>query len=423
MTSKIGLAMLFLSVFASAQRIWLLEQPDQIVEYDPQSFARKTSHEIPKDVLQYPQDLQINKAGQMLFLPSTVREPDGLVHASNSQIVWLWNGKVAMPIPRAVIRKTTPQAANSLVESSAPRCALSSDGTHLFWFDNSSRSIEKNDGSLSLSSETTFRAWVTDLVGTNPQQLTNYPFGICKCDTGSCEETCPEANSWWPDSGVSNFFVMTKWVPGQEGSDYQESILYRNTSSGSWSATKLSAPVEEVLDSYNEKEAVAIIEAKLDSGCCGWVNESDDQVLLNETNGRRIVLFDEWKLYQNRDYDISFFASMAKFSSSHKLVGMTIEATHKSGDELRLADQGKDNPAELAKIKKVLPDMPAVQIVEVVDPVKQLVAIPHARFVGWLSETEILLIEDNLLVAFDIATHSRRRSQIKVAKPDYVFVR
>jgi hypothetical protein len=55
-------------VFASAQRIWVLEQPDQIVEYDPQSFARKTSHEIPKDALQYPQDLQISKAGQMLFL-------------------------------------------------------------------------------------------------------------------------------------------------------------------------------------------------------------------------------------------------------------------------------------------------------------------------------------------------------------------
>lgn len=422
MTSKIGLALLFLSVFASAQRIWVLEQPDQIVEYDPQSFARKTSHEIPKDVLQYPQDLQISKAGQMLFLPSTVQEPGGLVHASNSQIVWLWNGKAAMPIPRAVILKTTPQGANSLVESSAPRCALSSDGTHLFWFDNSSRSIEKKDG-LSLSSETTFRAWVTDLAGTNPQQLTNYPFGICKCDTGSCEETCPEAKFWWPDSGVSNFFVMTKWVPGQEGSDYQESILYRNASSGSWSATKLSAPVEEVLDSYNEKEAVAIIEAKRDSGCCGLVNESDDQVLLNETNGRRIVLFDEWKLYQNRDYDISFFASMAKFSSSHKLVGMTIEATQKPGDQFRLADQGKDNPAELAQIKKVLPDMPEVQVVEVVDPVKQLVAIPHARFVGWLSDTEILLIEDNLLVAFDIVTHSRRRSQIKVAESDYAFVR
>ena len=55
--------------------------------------------------------------------------------------------------------------------------------------------------------------------------------------------------------------------------------------------------------------------------------------------------------------------------------------------------------------------------------VKPIDVIPHATLVGWLNDREVLIIEDGLLVSFNIADHSRRKSQIKVAKQEYAFVR
>jgi hypothetical protein len=424
MKLRIAWVIILFSILAEAQtsrRLWVLEQPDRIVEYDPLSFVQRSSHAVSREVFQSPQDLQINHAGQMLFLPSLVRESDGFVHPSDSRTVWSWDGNLARPVERSLTKKATPKGGYVLVESAAPRCALSSEGAHLFWFDNSMKTLQKGDRSIEISNDTTFRAWQTDLMGMNSQELVSHAFGACKCETGVCSETCPEASFWWPDEGIGNFFVMTQWVPGQVGSDYQATFLYREAGGG-WSSTKLTHAIEEVLDFGLDDSEPVLLEAVRDAGCCGWVNDSDDQVLLNKGQ-RSIAVFDEWKQYQNRDYDISFYASMAKLSPNQHFVAMTVEATQKAGDEIRLADQGKENPAELAQIQKTLPEMPKVQIVETEEPVKSIDVIPRATLVGWLNDREVLIIEDGLLVSFNIADHSRRNSQIKVAKQEYAFVR
>jgi len=86
----------------------------------------------------------------------------------------------------------------------------------------------------------------------------SYAFGACKCETSVGSETCPEASFWWPDGGVGNFFVMTQWVPGQVGSDYQASFLYRDAGGG-WSSTKLTHATEEVLDfGLDDSEPVVV---------------------------------------------------------------------------------------------------------------------------------------------------------------------
>ena len=58
-----------------------------------------------------------------------------------------------------------------------------------------------------------------------------------------------------------------------------------------------------------------------------------------------------------------------------------------------------------------------------VDPNKRLAYLPHASLVGWLSEKEILIVENHLLVAYDVAAGTRRKSAIKVEDPSLVFVR
>src|SRR5207245_4570597 len=99
-----------------------------------------------------------------------------------------------------------------------------------------------------------------------------------------------------------------------------------------WTSTKVPA-IEKLLDSYSNGSDVALLEAIADSGCCGWANESSDQALLLK-NGKTVILFDEFKQYQNQDYDISFFTSNAFLSPSGGLVAFTINATQPSGPEI-----------------------------------------------------------------------------------------
>jgi len=43
--------------------------------------------------------------------------------------------------------------------------------------------------------------------------------------------------------------------------------------------------------------------------------------------------------------------------------------------------------------------------------------------VGWISERELLIVEDHLLVAYNVATGSRRKSTIRVEDAAHVFLR
>jgi len=301
-----------------------------------------------------------------------------------------------------------------------PRCFLSTDGTHLFWFENRKKTIMTQDLGQELSVATTFRAWDTDLSGQQPQEIASQAFPPCKCETAVCSETCPEASYWPPDEGVGVFFVTTEWTPGQIGSEYHGSSLYQ-MANGEWTASKLPA-IEKVLDSSSHGSDVALLEAIGDSGCCGWENESSDQTLLLK-NGKAVTLFDEFKQYQNQDYDISFFTSNAFLSPSGALVAFTINATQPSGTEIRLSDSGKTNPGELAQIQKTLAELPAVEAVRVEDPEKSAAGIPRATLVGWINDEEILLIENDQLVAFNLVSSTRRVSRIKVVKPYYAFLR
>jgi len=64
-----------------------------------------------------------------------------------------------------------------------------------------------------------------------------------------------------------------------------------------------------------------------------------------------------------------------------------------------------------------------VQVVSAVEPSKRLAFLPHAVLVGWLSEREILMVENHFLVAYDIASGARRKSNIKVEDASSAFVR
>jgi hypothetical protein len=88
-----------------------------------------------------------------------------------------------------------------------------------------------------------------------------------------------------------------------------------------------------------------------------------------------------------------------------------------------LSDSGKNNPGALAQIQKALTELPAVEVVRVEDPEKPAARLPRATLVGWINDQEILLVENDQLVAFNLVSNTRRISQIKVVRPYYAFLR
>ena len=425
-SSMLTAVLAFASVSLLAQdqpnkKLWVLQEPGAIVEYDAATFAPRQTQKIPPEIFKSPQDLQINQKGQMLFLPGQVRESDGLVHEYTDSKFWFWDGRSGTSMHRPESRSTASSGTNKLVETAMPRCFLSTDGTHLFWFENRTKTLMPPDLSLDLSVSTTFRAWQTDLSGGQQEEITSDPLPTCKCETGACTESCPEVAYWVPEEGVSDFFLATHWIPGQIQSDYRDSFLYRR-SAGKWSASKLPAAVEQLLDSASDGNGVDLIEAVRDAGCCGWENESDDQTLLTR-NGRTTVLFDEFKRYQNQDYDVSFFTSTAKLAPNAAFVAFTVVATQNAGTEIRLSDSGKPNPGELARVQKALAELPEVEVVRVGDPPKPVARVARAMLVGWINDEEILLVENDFLIALNVASGIRRVSNIKITKESHAFLR
>jgi hypothetical protein len=400
---------------AQGPRLWVLTGPDSVIEYDPATFARKQSVSVPSEVAKAARILQINRKGQMLYAPnSDDPSPDA---GKSGERFWFWDGKSAAQLGREIIRISSQSGSNQKVTEASPWPFLSAGGTHLYWFSNQYNKLERENVELSVS--TTFRAWRSDLAGRNKQELTTFDFPECRCTTGSCSETCPEARFWVPDGGVENYFFLTGVIQGQTETKYLSSTLYKEAEGG-WAGTDEHQVLQRVLDMTDD--GAVLISAILDVGCCGWENQSNDQTILS-THGRTVILFDERLQFKNPDYDVSFFTENAKLSPGNTHVALTIEASAKSSAPIQLSEQGQANPAESLSIRKALADMPAVEVLNAADPSKRLAYLPHTYLVGWISEKEILLVENHLLVAYNIASGTRRRSTIKVEDPSFVFVR
>lgn len=400
---------------AQNKRLWVLTAPNTIVEYDPGTFAAKSPVTIPSEVLKAARVLQINGKGQMLYAPNS-DDPSPDVGKSDERF-WIWDGHATAMLGRGLIRVASPSGSNQKVTESSPWPFLSADGIHLFWFTNQFNRLQREN--VELSETTNFRAWRSDMVGKQKQDLATFDFPDCRCPTGSCSETCPEARFWIPDEGVDDYFVVTRLIQGQTETKYLSSTLYRQAE-GMWAATDLSQPFQRVLDMA--EHGSVIVSAILDTGCCGWENQSNDQTLLLK-DGKTVPLFDERLQYKNPDYDVSFFTENAKLSPDLTHAALTIEASAKSSAPIQLSEQGQANPAESLRIRKALAELPEVEVVSTDDPSKRPALLPHAFLVGWLNEKEIVVVENHVVVAYNVATGTRRKSTIKVEDPAFVFVR
>jgi hypothetical protein len=403
------------SLTAQSKRLWVLRAPGEAVEYDPATFAAKPTVKVPAEAVASPQNFSINHLGQMLFAATvSLPLPEGELTAESK--VWFWDGRAATTLSREVSHVTSSTGSNLAVTESAPVPYLSSDGAHLYWFSNQARRLQR-DG-VDLSTKTTWLGWRTDLAGGGREDVASITLPDCSCPTGSCEESCPYGEVSVPDDGVGKFFFLTQFVSGQTQPFYKASSLYEENA-GKWAATALDPPLRRVLDAANPG---TILEAIPDTACCGWENESDDKTLLH-LQSKTLTVFDEQAAYKNSDYDVSFYTENGKLSPDLASVALTIAATSQPDKPIQLAQQGQANPEESLRIRKALVELPAVEVRSVDESAKRIAFLPHAALVGWINQKEILIVEEHLLVAYDVANKTRRKSNIRVEDAAHVFLR
>jgi hypothetical protein len=412
------------SLVAQTNRLWVLRPPGEVAEYDPATFAAKQTVKILPEAVASPQSFTVNHLGQMLFA-APVSLPLTEEDLAAEQKIWFWDGHAATTLTREVARTTATAGSNLSITESAPVPYLSEDGTHLYWFSNQARRLQR-DG-VDLSTKTTWLAWQIDLSGAARQDMPSVPLPDCPCPTGGCEETCPYGQVWVPDDGVGKFFLLTLFVSGKTQPIYQATSLYEENA-GKWASTPINPPLRRVLDAAN---ATTILEAIPDTACCGWQNQTNDQTLLH-LHGKTLTLFDEQATYKNPDYDVSFYTQNGKLSPDLASVALTIVATAQPNKPIQLSEQGQANPEESQRIRKALLDLPAVEIktIEVKSNVSsnddtphRIAFLPHATLVGWISPKEILIVEGHVLVAYNIASGARRKSNIHVEDAAHVFLR
>jgi hypothetical protein len=401
-------------VAAQSKRLWVLQPSGVMTEYDPATFAGRQTVKVPAEAAGA-QNLAVNHLGQMLFAaPLALPFAEGELVAD--QKVWFWDGHTATTLAREVSHTTAAIGSNLAITESAPVPYLSADGTHLYWFSNQARRLQR-DG-VDLSIQTTWLGWQTDLAGAGRQDLPSIKLPDCPCPTGGCEETCPEARVWVPDDGLGKFFLLTQVVAGKTQAVYKATSLYEDMG-GKWTETPLDPPLRRVLDAAN---AGTILEAIPDAGCCGWENQSDDQTLLH-LHGKTLTMFDELATYKNPDYDVSFYTESGQLSPDLGSVALTVAATARPNTPIQLAEQGQANPEESQRIRKALLDLPAVEVKKNEDVPRRIAFLPHATLVGWINDKEILIVEGHLLVAYNVASGTRRKSNIRVGDAAQVFLR
>ena len=422
LNTLIFVVLMLSSLGAQSKRLWVMSASGAMVEYDPATLAEKPLTEkqtvkVPAETIESAQNCSVNHLGQMLFAaPVSLPLSDGDLAESQSRKVWFWDRRAATTLSRELTRTTSTTGSNIAIGESVAVPALSSDGTHLYWFSNQAHRLQR-DG-VDLSTRNTWQSWRTDLTGANREDLATVALPECSCPTGSCEDTCAYGEVWVPDDGVGKFFVLTQFVSGKAQPIYKSSSLYEERA-GKWTAAPVDPPLRRVLDAAN---ANTILEAIPDTACCGWENQSDDQTVLR-LHGKTLIVFDELESYKNPDYDVSFYTENGKLSPDASSVALTIVATAQPNTAIQLAEQGQANPEESLRIRKALLELPAVEVKSVEDSPRRIAFLPHAELVGWISDKEILIVEGHVLVAYDVGTGARRKSGVRVEDVGRVFLR
>ena len=404
-------------------RLWVLAEPDAIVEYDVATFAAARALKIPRRLFEHPEYLSVSARGQMLYVPAPGTHGDGGHGSAADDRVWFWDGQRAREWTPAEPGSRGLRPQDPPTTEAVRQWFLSATGDSLFLFEN--RFEYRAEGATAGSEpqrsvRASARVWRTDLAGGQREEAVSVSSsGWCRCETGACPETCPEWEFWAPDGVVGDFFLSTRITPGQLQTTYHESLVWRRSGSA-WSATPLSEPVERFLAASRQGDALIV--AVPDGGCCGWDNEGSDQLRLLQ-HGKVLTLYDEFARYHNRNYDVSIYPADARLAPGGSMVAYTLVSTSPVGGRIRLSSEGKDDPDALERVRTARAALPAVEVVDLGSVPPPATIVARARLVGWLTERELLVVRDGLLTACDRRGRATAVTPIRVRSAADAFLR
>jgi hypothetical protein len=389
--------------------IWVLQKDNRLARYDSTQFRLWQTIGIPPQARKHPEGISISRAGDVRF---------AFAPRGDTSLLRLWcaNPLHAPELLAGAEEKRPAPDGGYLTLSATPEIYFSGDGSSLYWFEDRQERLSRG---ADIWTGDSFLAWSTDSRGDNPKLLVHFAFPRCACGTGACEETCPRVDAWAPATGVSDFFFLTRWVPGQLSSDYLETSVYQR-SNGVWTARKLPHPVERLLDAADHGNT--FVEAVPDAGCCSWENESDDTTSVFRGAVAQ-VMFDERARFHNKDYDVSFFTSKAALSPDVTRVAYTLNATAIPGRQIRLSSEGKENSEELLRLQKAIAELPRVEVVALSDTARVVISLAKAELIGWLDNRRLLILKDGQLQVIEAATGGITPTGIKPDGPSFVFLR
>ena len=152
------------------QRLWVLQRPDELVEYDVTTFAARRTLKVPRRLLEQPEYLSINAMGQMVFLPPKDEQWASGELATAGDRAWFWDGHQAKEWQLAGPQTRGGSAGTPTVTDTARQWFLSAGGESLVWVEQRFEQVMA-DPSLERAVRATARVWCTDLAGSRPEPI------------------------------------------------------------------------------------------------------------------------------------------------------------------------------------------------------------------------------------------------------------
>jgi len=384
--------------------LWVVQPPGQLVAFDIADFSRIGGVRIPPIAYFDPTTLAVNGHGQFLVQLDADR-------------LWLWNGTNAQTLPSAPKSLGDSTLLHPGGRALTRQWLLGDDGSSLYVVESVER---ETDQAGTDTAETRLRMLETDLSQHHRADVFVRTVRPCRRSMllVAATEPCPDPEVWAPGGVVRGCLVLTHWeqngtltAQGEPNTACYRT-LYRPTRGG-WRSTELDQTWgnEPLLDI--SADGVARVTAQTDDGCCGWSNGSSDQTTFQDADTAEVV-FDEWAVFGNKDYDVSFFTADARIAPGPRYVALSVHATEGSAAEIRLSAEGHADSLELRSIRAALADMPMVEVVQTRPRRAEMLRLPRAELIGWASDSEVLVVENRHLVAVDVLTGKRRRSAIEV---------
>ena len=388
--------------------IWVLSPDNKMSEYDAVLFHPwVTGVGLPPEARKHPENILITSSGIVMYvdtLPGTA-----LRH------IWSTNPYANELVGGADDRR--PSAAGGFqITSATPAVYASAEGKRLFWFEDHFSTVNRGPD---LSREGSFISWTTDLAANDPQPVTSFRFESCKCETGSCSESCPETVIWAPATGISDFFFLTRWVPGQIGSTYIDTSLY-TSAGGAWSARKLDHAVDNFLDAADRGNLY--VESPNDYSGDDDPADAPGNVTTMNVGGKVVTIFDERARFHDGGYIIGIATTRAAISPDRGRVAYNLAGSSPE-QEIQPTVPGKGDAKEIQRLHAVLTELPRLEVIAVSSAAKTILSLPNTELAGWLDAGHVLALQHGELQRVDVQTGAITPTGIKAESARFVFLR